>query len=205
MRISDLVNQVEVVVEPFASIGSIEDELIKNGYLVIKEKKKFIGILTPADALAAGHNLVIDCYKEKPSMDGNEDAEVALKYMLDNGFRVLPVVSANNAYLGCIQVDTIFCQVWKSSKQSIRINWLNIIGDEDLERSKQKFSMELFHNTRNPVQTILSAVDLLRAPAGGLESEMLLKTIEANSRIIDSLVTKLYSVHFEKGEKIVNE
>ena len=44
MKILELVNRSEVIVHPYASIASIEDMLIHNAYIVIKEEGKFVGL-----------------------------------------------------------------------------------------------------------------------------------------------------------------
>jgi predicted transcriptional regulator len=201
MRIRELTNNTEVVVRPYASVSSIEEELIRNAYVVIKDEDKFIGILTPSDALASGHNLVIDCYTEKTLINGNEDAENVMNLMLKQGFLVLPVVNDDNQYLGCIQINTMLQKVWDITKQNVSINWVNVLEDGEAETNKQQFSSELFHNTRNPVQVIISAVDMLRSSPGAFESKMLLSSIESNAKLLDTLITKLHAFHFGKGNK----
>jgi|GEM_PF-1341968 CBS domain-containing protein len=198
MKILELVNRSEAIVHPYASIASIEDMLIHNAYLVIKEEGKFVGLLTPSDVLARGHNLVIDCYTEKPTVNGNEDAESVMNLMLKKGILVLPVVDDQGDYLGSIQINTMLQKIWDITKQNVSINWVNVMDHGEIDASKQRFSAELFHNTRNPVQSILSAVELLRSATGTFDTKMLQNSIEANAKLLDTLITKLYSFHFEK-------
>ncbi len=202
MKIRELANRNEVVIRPYASIGSIEDELIRNAYMVIKDGDKFIGILTPSDVLASGHNLVIDCYTDKPSVNENEDTESVMNMMLEQGLLVMPVITDDNKYLGSIQISTMLEKIWDITKQNVSINWINVLDDGEAEKNKQEFSSELFHNTRNPVQVILSAVDMLRSSPGDFETKMLLSSIESSAKLLDALITKLYSFHFDKREKI---
>ena len=75
MRIGDLVSNDEACVSPFTSVDAVEKKILERGYLVIKDQGKFIGILTADDVLSSGHNLVIDCYKKKPLVKADEDAE----------------------------------------------------------------------------------------------------------------------------------
>jgi predicted transcriptional regulator len=199
MKISELVNRNEVVVRPYTSIGSIEKELIGNAYIVIKDEDRFIGILTPFDVIASGHNLAIDCYSEKTPINGNEDAEEVMNYMLVRGIMVLPVVDDGNTYLGSIQIKTMLQKIWDIMKPNVNINWINVMDDGEAEKSKQEFSSELFHNTRNPVQVILSAVDMLRTGHDSFETKILLSSIESSARLLDTIITKLYSFHFDSG------
>jgi len=199
MKILDLVNRDEVAIDPYASIASIEAELIRNAYVVLRDGGgTFVGILTPSDVLEKGHNLAIDCLTERPLIKGDEDAEKVMNMMLDRGILVLPVGDARGAYLGSVQVTTMLQRIWDITKQNISINWVNIVEEPGMERHKDNFSMELFHNTRNPIQAIVSAVDMLRASPGDFETKLLLNAIDSNARILDALVIKLYSFHFEK-------
>lgn len=198
MKIAELVNHCEVVVQPYDSINSIEKELVSNFYLIVKDNNRFMGILTLADVLISGHNLVVDCYSEKPLINGNEDAENVLKKMLNEKILVLPVIDDNGEYIGSVQLNMIFKQIWELTKSSVEINWTNVISNDETENRKHSFSMELFHNSRNPVQGILSSANMLRHSPGELEAEVLLKTIESNARILDSLITKLYEIHFNE-------
>jgi hypothetical protein len=72
-------------------------------------------------------------------------------------------------------------------KKGIRGNWAMKIGDNDTEKAKYGFSAELFHTTKNPIQVILNATELLRhSPVCG-EREMLPDSITSNAKIIDML------------------
>jgi CBS domain-containing protein len=201
MKIRELVNRTEVTVAPFASIDSIEAELIQNAYLVIEEDGRFIGLLTPSDVLARGHNLVIDCYTEKPPINENEEAEAVMGAMLRGGPSVAPVLSDEGRYLGSVQIKSMLQQIWDITKLNVSVEWVNVIGDVEMERNKRDFAAELFHNTKNPLQVIISAVDMLRASSNGLESKILLGSIESSARLLDELVTKLHASHFKEARE----
>jgi len=202
MKIRELVNQNEKIIQPFTSIASIENDLINNFYLVIKDGLKFIGLLTPSDVVASGHNLVVDCYSEKQPVNENEEAENVMNIMLKKGLLVAPVFDNCNNYLGSVQINTMLQKVWDITKQNVSINWINVVDSRDTDNIKQEFSSELFHNTRNPVQVILSAVDMIRSDPDNFERKMLLCSIESNARLLDTLITKLYMFYFEKRGNI---
>jgi CBS domain-containing protein len=198
MKTRDLVNHRETVVRPLDSIGSVEDSLVRERYLVVKDGGAFLGILTPSDVVSKGHNLVVDCLSEKPKVEEDEDVEEVLAMMLEKGFRVLPVVDTKGSYVGSVEMDSVLRQVWDITKQNVSIKWINVVGEAGIERSKSAFSSELFHNTRNPVQAIISAASILRSSDTSREERMLLKTIEANAVLLDTLITRLYSAHFDE-------
>lgn len=201
MKIAELVNTKEVVVHSFDSIASIEDELIRNAYLVIKDEDNFIGLLTPSDVLANGHNLVIDCYTKKPLVNGNMDAEKVMNMMFQEKLLVLPIVDDDNEYIGSVQLNSMLKDIWDIAKPNVNINWVNVIDNGEIDKNKQSFSAELFHNTRNPVQVILSAVSMLHTNPGEFEAKILLNSIESSARLLDTLITKLYSFHFDDQNK----
>lgn len=199
MKIRELVNGKETVVGPLTSVAAVESRLILDSYVVIKDEGRFVGILTPADALANGHNLVVDCYTEKPMIDGNEDAEKVMNLMLKRGFFVLPVSGDDKNYLGCVHIASMLEQIWTITRPSVNVSWFNVIDDADSELGKRSFVSELFHNTKNPLQVMLSAVNMLRAYPDGVERNLLLNSIEANVKLLDELITKLYEFHFSKA------
>ncbi|HUW42134.1 MAG TPA: CBS domain-containing protein [Rectinemataceae bacterium] len=200
MKIRELVNRRETIVEPLASVAAVENRLVLDSYVVIKDEGKFIGILTPADALANGHNLVVDCYTEKPMIDGNEDAEKVMNLMLKRGIFVLPVCGDDKNYLGSVHIASMLEQIWAIVRPNVNVSWVNVIDDADSELEKRSFVSELFHNTKNPLQVMLSAVNMLRAYPDGVERNLLLNTIEANVKLLDELITKLYEFHFSMAE-----
>jgi len=71
--------------------------------------------------------------------------------------------------------------------------------DVSSENGKASFSSDLFHNTRNQLQAIVSAVDMLRMAPGSFETEMLLKSIESNARLLDELITTIHASHFDQN------
>jgi CBS domain-containing protein len=202
VKILELVNKDEVTVCPFDSIISIEDKLVGNAYLVVKDGTKFIGILTPSDVLVSGHNLVIDCYTEKPRVNGNEETEDIMNMMLMKGLLVVPVVDDDDEYMGSLQITSMLRRIWDIVKPNVIVNWINVIGDDSIERRKKEFSSELFHNTRNPVQVILSAVDMLRSATRDFDNKLLLSTIESNAKLLEELITKLYSSTFDRSQSL---
>jgi predicted transcriptional regulator len=199
MRIGDLVSNDEVCVSPFTSVDAVEGKILERGYLVIKDQGKFIGILTADDVLSSGHNLVIDCCRKKPLVKADEEAERVMRRMLSEGLQVVPVVDEEAAYIGSVQTSQILRRILEITKRTDEIKWVNVVGDASFENTKNHFSSELFHNTRNQLQAILSAVDMLRAAPGAFETQLLLESIESNARMLDELITTIHSSNFDRG------
>jgi predicted transcriptional regulator len=199
MKIGELVSHDEAYVQPFTSVGAVEGKLAARGYVVIMDQGKFVGILTAADALSSGHNLVVDCYREKPLIRADEDAELVMAHMLGEGLQVLPVVDDKEDYLGCVQTSQVLRRVLDITKQTARIDLTSLSLDVSSENGKASFSSDLFHNTRNQLQSIVSAVDMLRMAPGSFETEMLLKSIESNARLLDELITTIHASHFDQN------
>ncbi|MGO8693929.1 MAG: CBS domain-containing protein [Rectinemataceae bacterium] len=200
MKIRELINRNEIVVSPFTSIEAVESRLIANSYLVIKDEGKFMGIVTPADALANGHNLVIDCCTKKPLVNGNEEAGKVMNLMLKKGLFVVPVCGDDKEYLGSVLINSMLQQIWNLTKPNVSVNWINVVDDADSEKEKHSFVTELFHNTKNPLQVVISAVDMLRSSPDGFERSLLLNSIESNAKLLDEIISKLYEFHFPKFE-----
>jgi predicted transcriptional regulator len=198
VKIRELINKNEIVVSPFTSVESVESRLIFDSYLVIRDEGKFMGIVTPSDVLANGHNLVIDCCTEKPLINGNEDAEKVMNLMLKRGLFVVPICDDDKEYLGSVQINSMLQQIWNIAKPNVNVNWINVVDDADSEKEKHSFVTELFHNTKNPLQVVISAVDMLRASPGAFERNLLLNSIESNAKLLDEIISKLYEFHFPK-------
>lgn len=199
MKIGELVSHDEAYVQPFTSIGAVEEKLAARGYVVIMDQGAFVGVLAAADALSSGHNLVIDCYREKPLIKADEDAELIMSRMLREGLQVLPVVDDEASYLGCVQTSQVLRRVLDITKQTARIDLTSLALDASSEGGEGSFSSDLFHNTRNQLQAIICAVDMLRMAPGTFETEMLLKSIESNARLLDELITTIHASHFDQS------
>jgi signal transduction histidine kinase len=202
MRVHDFLQKDEIRVRPFASVESVEPDLIRKSYLVVQEDAAFYGILTLADVVAQGHNLVIDCCTEKKPINENEESERAFELMFRSGAQVLPAVDDEGRYVGSLTIDSMLRFAWSAMRPRQNINWIEIVGGEGFEEAKDAknaFSAELFHNTRNPVQVILSGIDMLRSSAPGMENRIILDSIESSARELDDLITNLYTIHFERN------
>lgn len=193
MNASSLINRDERVVSPYDSVESAEDDLLRNGYLVVKDKGEFIGIVIQSDVLALGHELVIDCVTPKPSIAGDVVIEEAARVMMEARIPYLPVTDSGGAYLGCVSHDRIFMELSSIRCAPVNMTITNIIGGASAEESKESFINQLTHHLKNPLQVIRSSVSLVRETKGDREKNILLDSIDTSVRNIDEIINNLLS------------
>ena len=187
----------EVVIHPFFSITSVEESLIRNSYLVVKNEDVFVGILTPNDILANGHQLVIDCLSKKRTISAEEEIEMVLSIMREEHQSVLPVVNKAGKYLGSISYLNILEELGFLKKQPAQVEIKNIVGNLDSETIKQAFIHDLYHNTKNPLQVIFSSISLIQETINEREKENLLESISVCTQQIDDILTELYFSYYK--------
>lgn len=203
MKIKYVVNKSFAHTQPFESILRIEERLIQFGYLVvIDENEKYKGLVTINDVLEKQHNLVIDCISNITGVSEEEDISTALDLMYDKKINILPVFSSSNSFIGIITLTQLLEELSKYQNQSNNICINNIVGNNDLERAKQLFINQLFHNTKNPIQVILSSLDLLKETTKKKEIDILHNNIRSSIKKIDDLVDKLYSEYYQCSENM---
>ena len=192
MKASSIVNKDEIVIQPFTSVFIIEKDILKHGYVVIKDNGRFCGIVTQSDIIETGHNLVIDCIRPKEKVHENDDIHNILDQMILDQQYIVPVFDCNENYVGCVTFFNILHELLslKSEPQLISIN--NVIGSDDIEEVKSQFLHELDHNLRNPIQIIYSSIRLYKNAQGNGEREFLIDSIQNNIKKIDSIVSKLF-------------
>jgi predicted transcriptional regulator len=185
------------VVHPFSSILSIEESLVKNTYLVVKNEDDFIGILTVDDILLSGHQLVIDCLSPKRTISAEEEIDKVLLIMREEHQQVLPVVGDEGGYLGSITRLDILEALGLFKRQPPQVEINNIVGSYDSESIKQSFIHDLYHNTKNPLQVIFSSISLMREVTSDHDRENLLESISVCAQQIDDTLTGLFFSYFK--------
>jgi signal transduction histidine kinase len=77
----------------------------------------------------------------------------------------------------------------------IQIN--NITGTPEIESAKRQFVADMLHNIKNPIQTILSAAELLSQDDNRKDFTILLNAIVSSAKQVDELFNHLYVQYFE--------
>lgn len=102
MKAGFLVEQTFPTVPPHTGVRSIEKQLLRDGFSVVKDRDRFVGILTPADLVRSPRQLVADCLQDRPYASADDELESILALMTRNTTAVLPVFR-DGTFLGIIR------------------------------------------------------------------------------------------------------
>jgi CBS domain containing-hemolysin-like protein len=197
MQISDFIEVDELIIDPYTSIQSIEHELLQKEYVVIKDQNRFIGILTVKDLVKNYHQLAIDCYTPKPFLPAEEGLDKAFTTFLESESSVLPVQDKNGSYIGSVTFQHLLKEICYTMRGYIHIQINNITGTPEIESAKRQFVADMLHNIKNPIQTILSAAELLSQDDNRKDFTILLNAIVSSAKQVDELFNHLYVQYFE--------
>jgi K+-sensing histidine kinase KdpD len=154
MTIEDCILTTYPTIQPYANIKSIENRLKEKDYLVIiDEKNKFYGILTPSDILTRNGKLVIDCLTPKEILQTNDTfIELAVKFEKTPS-EALPVFQ-DGEYLGILEKNDLI------KKLKSRMDDLH----EELiisQNVKTAFLQILSHEVRTPLNHIIGFISII--------------------------------------------
>ena len=142
------------IVDAYAGVRDVSDQLLENGFLVVFCDEKYLGILTPHDVLCRPHKLVIDCLSDNPrSLNASDVLEVALNRLNQVDTVALPVYDGNR-YAGIIRKDNLF-DILREQVADIQQKLSVTQG------FKSEFLKNLAHEVRTPLNGILPFVELL--------------------------------------------
>ncbi len=140
-------------IDAFCAVNSIEDELIKNNFLVVFEEDKYYGLLIPSDLIKHPKRIVVDCLTEKSKINSDDTILFALDQLNENHSCALPVFE-NNQFIGIVQKETIV-----SALKRI-MNELNEKSQVS-QKVKAAFINGISHEIRTPLNGILGFMNLL--------------------------------------------
>ncbi|MFW5959553.1 MAG: ATP-binding protein [Chitinivibrionales bacterium] len=178
MRIGKLTYRDYKTVRPYESIESVREKLNQNGFLIVSEKGEYQGILTMPDLSVMGHNLVIDCVREKPALDYNTDLDEAIKLLEENSIHVAPVYNKESFY-SVIRYRDILNYLYERNKQTA-------VHAEKLEKYEalKKLSSGVGHDFNNILTAAIGNLDIISESIQ--EKPELWKEI---NRVIDVLIS----------------
>lgn len=185
-------------VQAFTATHYIEETLIKEGYVVVFNRSDFLGLLSQADVLKKGHNLVIDCLSEKKALQLTDPLDLALETMDESQEEALPVLDGQN-YAGIVTYTGILRQCINMQKSIVNIHLESHHPDqrkENCDQSRQVFVQQLSHYMRNPIQVILSSLHMLKDSEGNIEKKVLLNSIYSSTRQLDKILCSLFEEHY---------
>lgn len=201
MIMKDLLNKNEAIVEPFDSVHSAEKALLEKGYVAVKDGAKFKGIVTQADVIRAGHDLVIDCIMPRSPVREIDDVKDVFNKMKKASISICPVVNYRGDYLGSVTADQIEKELPKIAKRPPKVKIKKVLSVRDIENNKEACLNELSHKLKNPIQIIFSSLNLFKSTESKTEQAVLMESIYASTRQIDELVNRLFDEFFPTDHK----
>ncbi len=154
MEIKNYILNSYITVNPFTGVNSVEEMLLKNGYLVvINNDAKFQGILTPVDLIKRPHKIVIDCLTEKEHVSVDEAMISVLDKFDKNHCPALPVFKENK-FIGIVEKHNVIDQL------RVKINELynkSVIS----QNVKNSFLNNLSHEVRTPLNGLLGFLEII--------------------------------------------
>ena len=101
--LSSLIDQDYSSVYAYAGVEAIKARLVEQGAIVVlSEDDCFLGVLTPTDVLIRAHHLVIDCLRDKPTIQSDQTITAALDILLTSREPALPVLRDNGQLAGVL-------------------------------------------------------------------------------------------------------
>lgn len=198
MKIKHFVTRTRIFTRPYASIAEIEERLLRDGHLVVlDEDGNYVGLITPEAVLKKRHNLVIDCLAESAGIEDYKEVRDALNRMLEERVHVLPVFSNERVFLGTVSLSGLLQELHNIENGETGVIFQNIIGPTEIEDAKSLFIKQMFHNVKNPLQAVLSSVQILAETKNPQDKGVLMKCIESNIHKVDTLLETLYAQYHD--------
>ena len=155
MLVKEHVSDSYPIVDAYAGVRDVSNQLLENGFLVVFNNDKYLGILTPHDVLSRPHKLVIDCLSNNNTrgLNASDVLEVALNRLNQVNTAALPVYDGSR-YQGIIRKDSLF-DILRGQIADIQQK-LSIT-----QGFKSEFLKNLVHEIRTPLNGILPFIELL--------------------------------------------
>ncbi|MFA6334575.1 MAG: histidine kinase dimerization/phospho-acceptor domain-containing protein [Bacteroidales bacterium] len=154
MKVEDCLMTTYPFVHPYDGIKTIENRLNEKGYIVVMdEKNKYLGILTPLDILNRPHNLVIDCLTPKEIVQ-TSDSVVEIFGKFNTALSEALPVFQEEIFLGILEKS---CALEKLKSQVDKLYRESIISQE----VKTAFLRNLSHEVRTPLNQVLGFMNII--------------------------------------------
>lgn len=206
-------------VSPYVSIKSIEDELIKNQFVIITDDdSSFLGLLTLSDVIVNPRNIVIDCVTKKPLIQLNTKIPDVLNTMKEMRCLALPVFEGT-VFLGAITFDSISNHFFYNNKileekvfelTNEIINLKNQIQNRYIPApiidDNKQFALKLSHEIRTPINAIIGYSSMLLDDNLSKEQKDNLSTIKNSALFLTAIVDDILSLSkIESGKFEIEE
>jgi len=92
MNAGDIARTDYTEISPYVPTAQVVDRLAARRFLVVRDTREFLGLLTPADLIQKAHRLVIDCLTKKPEVTPQTPLDEVLQLMEEHSLFALPVL-----------------------------------------------------------------------------------------------------------------
>ncbi len=157
----------------------------KKRFLVVLKENLYFGLLTPLDISTNKKNLIGDCLTKKPGIHYKQTLTDIIEILLFQGFRVLPCFNEDDDFYGVITIENTLEAVCK-----------NFVSENKQNKWENLSLHELTHYTRNPVQLIFSAVNLLKDSALDDQQLSMVQEVEKATIQINTIISKFVLKYF---------
>jgi len=139
--------------DPYQGLRSVEEAFQENGYVVVMESNRFLGVLTPADVIKHPHRLVIDCITEKEWVRDDDALSVVFEKLGRSHSPALPVCKEGQ-FVGIIEQGELIGKL----KEELDRLYKALNRSQNLRTS---FLNNLSHEIRTPLNTFLGFLELV--------------------------------------------
>jgi len=237
MKAEHFIKRDFLVASPFTGVAELKEQLVDHFAVVIKEEDQYFGILTALDIVRKPHIIAIDCLSNKTPIKKSDSISNILLQMKWDRTEVLPVFEANSVvglifkndvleYLNEFNKELV-SQIEQQHKkfeeqqsefklkiQQQKADIEKIVEQRtneliDLVETKDKFISIIAHELKNPFNSILGFLDLLKKNWQKYDAEkihMMLDQLYHSSTITFDLLNNLLNwTNIKNGKFHLNQ
>ena len=212
MNITALITKQYTTLDAYTGASLAKELLRVQDVVVIVENSKPIGILTASDLAMKSHQLVIDCLRDRPTVNCMDSINTVLNLMKITGNTVLPVSSHQGSFCGLIKQSDILFHLHANHEQQktallaaahdlrspiAAINMLGTILKADPALNKHQYLIDKISETCDYAQILIQ--DILTTEQA--QEEAVILADEDLDELVDTCTASL-SDKFE-GKQLV--
>ena len=188
IKAGDISSSSYVEISPYCGTKAAMDQLVSEGFLVVREKEQFKGIITIKDYINNPHNLIIDCIVSKPEIKFGDDLSHALRVLKDSKQPALPIFK-DDEFHGVFSTEAAFQFV----SEKLLKEFPDSLGDEAIMATRTLVA-GLGHDFLNLLNIIIGGITVaLRYKIDNEELIANLQMIERASLAAKKLSRQLLS------------
>ncbi len=184
MNITALITKQYTVLDAYTGASVAKELLRAQDVVVVVENNKPIGILTASDLAMKSHQLVIDCFRDRPVANCTDSINSVLNLMKTTGNTVLPVSRQGG-----------FCGLIKQSE---------ILFHLHANHERQKIALlAAAHDLRSPIAAISMLGTILKADSTLNKHQYLIDKISETCDYAQILIQDILTTEQSQEEAVV--